>query len=303
MAPIGHHRLRGHPVGGHADPRPPQDVAAGDMVVEGVEPTRRIMLGTAVEHALERSNLVHALGVADGPSRLSALIRVPPFLRRASMKQGPFAPDGLCCPAARSLLRPPPTPSRAAVHFPGSPVIGRRASRRRRPGAEEGLSSSQDNLLTVPRPLRRGVLRRPLQVPRRLPWPSPVGRRARLPLVPPNGGRLTTLQASLHAADRPVAHPQGVIVAPLRRRPLDRRREPHYRGPWRLPGPDSHRLAALNLSLGYVTLTSLSSWRPNCWAHHPVFAASGIEPEYPLYGEFSITRTMPLGGLCGRAWG
>ena len=26
-----------------------------------------------------------------------------------------------------------------------------------------------------------------------------------------------------------------------------------YRGPWRLPGPDSHRLAALSLSFGYTT--------------------------------------------------
>lgn len=26
-----------------------------------------------------------------------------------------------------------------------------------------------------------------------------------------------------------------------------------YRGPWRLPGPDSHRLAALSFSLGYTT--------------------------------------------------
>ena len=40
-----------------------------------------------------------------------------------------------------------------------------------------------------------------------------------------------------------------------------------YQGPWRLPGPDSHRLAALSLSLGYVTTTSLSSWRPNSWTH------------------------------------
>ena len=47
-------------------------------------------------------------------------------------------------------------------------------------------------------------------------------------------------------------HPQGVIVAPLRRRPLDRRREPRYQGPWRLLGPDSHRLAALNLTPGYI---------------------------------------------------
>ena len=57
------------------------------------------------------------------------------------------------------------------------------------------------------------------------------------------------------------------FVAPLRRRPLYRRREPHYQGPWRLPGPDSHRLAALSLSLGYVITTSLSSWRPSCWTH------------------------------------
>ena len=29
-------------------------------------------------------------------------------------------------------------------------------------------------------------------------------------------------------------------------------REPRYRGPWRLLGPDSHRLAALNLTPGYI---------------------------------------------------
>jgi hypothetical protein len=39
--------------------------------------------------------------------------------------------------------------------------------------AEKGLSSSRDALLTVPRPPRRRVPRRPLQVPKRLPWPSP----------------------------------------------------------------------------------------------------------------------------------
>ena len=40
--------------------------------------------------------------------------------------------------------------------------------------------------------------------------------------------------------------------APLRRRPLDRRRGLRYQGPWRLPGPDFHRLAVVSLSLGYV---------------------------------------------------
>jgi len=33
--------------------------------------------------------------------------------------------------------------------------------------------------------------------------------------------------------------------APPRPRDLARRRGPRYRGPWRLPGPDSHRLAAM----------------------------------------------------------
>jgi len=48
---------------------------------------------------------------------------------------------------------------------------------------------------------------------------------------------------------------------PLRPRPLDRNRGLHYRGPWRLPGPDSHRLAAANLAPGYV-MTSPSVMAP-----------------------------------------
>src|SRR5215218_3457277 len=46
--------------------------------------------------------------------------------------------------------------------------------------------------------------------------------------------------------------------APPRPRNLARRRRPRYRGPWRLPGPDSHRLAAVSLSLGYVVVLLLS---------------------------------------------
>ena len=64
---------------------------------------------------------------------------------------------------------------------------------------------------------------------------------------PKAGESMTTLaQASLHVADRTIAH------APLRTRPLDHARGHHYQGPRRLPGPDSHRQAALNLSLLYV---------------------------------------------------
>jgi hypothetical protein len=52
--------------------------------------------------------------------------------------------------------------------------------------------------------------------------------------------------------------PRGGLP-PLRPRALARRRECYYRGPWRLPGPDSHRLAAVSLSLGYVVVPSFRS--------------------------------------------
>src|SRR5262245_66125480 len=64
----------------------------------------------------------------------TALIRVPPCSRIASMKQGPFAPGGLCCPADQHYYDPlrlplgsPPLPGFAgyrratlpAPHFAG----------------------------------------------------------------------------------------------------------------------------------------------------------------------------------------
>jgi hypothetical protein len=55
-------------VGGHVDPRSPHHVAAGELVVKGVEPTLRVLLGAAVEHSLERLEGVHTLVPSDGPS-------------------------------------------------------------------------------------------------------------------------------------------------------------------------------------------------------------------------------------------
>ena len=49
-----------------------------------------------------------------------------------------------------------------------------------------------------------------------------------------------------------------LCCTPPRPRDLARGRGPRYRGPWRLPGPDSHRLAAVSLSLGYVVVLLLS---------------------------------------------
>jgi hypothetical protein len=84
---------------------------------------------------------------------------------------------------------------------------------------------------------------------------------ARHPLPPATAGALTTLQTSHHAADRSVAPPR------FDPRPLNRNRELRYRGPWHLPGPDFHRLAAANLSSGYVMTSPSWSWRPDCWTH------------------------------------
>ena len=39
----------------------------------------------------------------------------------------------------------------------------------------------------------------------------------------------------------------AIRSTPLRPRPLNRTRRLHYQGPWRLPGPDSHRLAIESL--------------------------------------------------------
>jgi hypothetical protein len=67
-------------VGTDLAPSPPEHVAAGDLVIQGVEAAIRILLSTAVEHALESTNLAHAHGAVDGPSRYGthqALLLLP----------------------------------------------------------------------------------------------------------------------------------------------------------------------------------------------------------------------------------
>ena len=49
-------------------PGPPQDVAAGDLVVEGMETTVRLLLGTAVQHPLQGTGRIQAIGSRGGPS-------------------------------------------------------------------------------------------------------------------------------------------------------------------------------------------------------------------------------------------
>ena len=139
-------------------------------------------------------------------------------------------------------------------HFPGSPVIGR---------------------ASLPSPRRRSAPRRLSRVPRTTirtfnaqyaggflsarSWTKsafPGLRRDRTGSAPSfsaqRRGKLTTLtQASLTCRPRDRS-------APLRTRSLDHARGHFYQEPRRLPGPDSHRQAALNLSLlRHVVLLSL----------------------------------------------
>ena len=85
---------------------------------------------------------------------------------------------------------------------------------------------------------------------------------ARLPHFP-------ALAGILHdAADFALRCGPAICATPLRPRPLSRTRGLCYRGPWRLPGPDSHRLAIESLRSTYViTPPQGSNIQPTCWTH------------------------------------
>jgi hypothetical protein len=86
---------------------PLDEVAAGDMANEGVATAVSVLLSAAVEHALEGTSRVHTdHGVADGTSRQVGTHQGSSLWLRASMKCGPFAPGGLCCPADHHYYGP-----------------------------------------------------------------------------------------------------------------------------------------------------------------------------------------------------
>ena len=173
------------------------------------------------------------------------------------MKCGPFAPGGLCCPADQHYYDPLRLPLGRPDHFPGSPVIGgHRFPHPAGDGAETALPSSQDDHPHVQRPIRRRVPQRPLLDPERFPWPSPLrDRLGSLSSRPQAGLSDDACSGFTHVADRTVASPR---FAPG----LSTTHGGHcYQGSRHLPGPDSHRQAALNLSLRYVMSIIPSSQR------------------------------------------
>src|SRR5215204_1363533 len=200
---------------------------------------------------------------ASKPSALAVDLASPgthrssPSSMRAD-EAGVLGPGGLCCPCRRRyydpLRRPGGRPSLPVVSVIGGPASRAPQARGHRGPLQFPRHPSDHS--TPPTPEGSWAPAPGSLVPS---MAFATGIQARLPLGPLARGFLTTLQASLHAADRPVARPvsRGGLPPP-RPRALARRRECCYRGPWRLPGPDSHRLAAVSLSLGYVVVLLLS---------------------------------------------
>jgi hypothetical protein len=92
---------------------------------------------------------------------------------------------------------------------------------------------------------------------------------ARLPLGPRSHGAFTYDAADFASCCGPVtcSPPHRDFVAPPRRQGSLPAPGASYRGPWRLPGPDSHRLAAVSLRSDIHIMDS-SNLRPKLWAHH-----------------------------------
>ena len=90
----------------------PHDVAAGDIVKQSMEPAFGILLGTAVKHALQGTNLVHAhrrwlTELADNGTHPG-----PSLLRECIDEAGALRSRRVVLSRRSALLRPPPTASR-----------------------------------------------------------------------------------------------------------------------------------------------------------------------------------------------
>jgi hypothetical protein len=125
---------------------------------------------------------------------------------------GPSLTGGCVVRAAQAVLRPHPTPSRHALHFPASPVRERAAPTAFRstpgPGRASPVPAATFSAFHAPYAGRSfGGCASTLFTPS---MALAVLTAARLLLSPPAGGTVTTRQASRDAADRRVASPKGL---------------------------------------------------------------------------------------------
>ena len=105
-------------VAAHLAPRPLQDVPAADLVIQRVESSSGIGLGRPVERMLQGTDRVERAPDAKGGTSHDGTHR--PLLANLRADEAAALPitGGYVVRPARSVLRPPPTPSRLAAHFP-----------------------------------------------------------------------------------------------------------------------------------------------------------------------------------------
>src|SRR5205807_10282794 len=96
----------------HLLPRALQNVSAVDLVVERVEPSPGIGLCRPVKRSLQFSDFV----LPGGPSHMA--LTGPSVHVTHERSSGPSLTAGSVVPSAQAVLRPPPTPTRQAIHFP-----------------------------------------------------------------------------------------------------------------------------------------------------------------------------------------
>ena len=151
---------------GSASPGPPQHAVDDQPVIHppAATPRRPIRQQRLQPHPFPIGQIMtikhdkvlpaHPLKIHETRPSPAGTHRAPPDRRCAPTKQRPFPPRRLCCPAAQPVLRPPPTPTRPAIHFPVQPVIGRHAPVKQSAGhrAGEGLPSSRRHHRYVPAP-------------------------------------------------------------------------------------------------------------------------------------------------------
>src|SRR6266498_5120504 len=110
-------------VAAHLLPRPLQDVPAGELVVQRVEPSSGIGLGRPVQRMLQGTDRVETLRLLDasrgGTSHDGHSPALLASLRTDKAAALPIT-GGYVVQPARPVLRPPPTPCRPAAHFPVS---------------------------------------------------------------------------------------------------------------------------------------------------------------------------------------
>ena len=150
--------------------------------------------------SIKSSNGIQAIGLSDGPSRHLGTHQRPSLPTSRIDEAGALRSGPLCCPAHPHYSDPLRLPL-GYQPLSGLPVIGKARSQPPQGQGRVGPLQFPRQPSDRSSPLRRRVLRHPLQDFEHLPWPSPNPHKLGTLSFPLTAGAFTTLQTSLHAAD------------------------------------------------------------------------------------------------------